>query len=155
MRLVLATLVLSFATCGSPKKAKSPDGGAVSVALAEFSANAHVPADAQKKCKVDQALSDAVAKEVGGTVGGSASKSILLTIVRVSGAEVSWQGDITIIAEGEVADGGDTKPFRFSESAKPGVMGGMGGVCKGLNAAARLIGEDIAALMAVKPAADG
>lgn len=145
MRFVIASIVLSFATCSAGGgKSGPPKAGAVMVAPAEFGENAHVAADVQKKCEVDQTVSKRVAEAVGGSVGTGSDKEIHLKIIRVSGAELGWQGDIQVIVEGELMEHGmSTRTFRFTQGHPPGVLGGMGGICSGIDHAARQLGEDV------------
>lgn len=152
MRFVLASVILSFATCSGGGGSAPPEAGAIAVAPASFGDNAHVSADVQKKCEVDETISKRVAEAVGGSVGTGSDKEVHLTIVRVSGAELGWQGDIKVILEGELMEHGmSTRTFRFTQGHPPGVLGGMGGICSGIDHAARLLGEDIDAWLSEPP----
>lgn len=135
----------------TPKGTEQPGGDhpAISVLPISYGENARPPAG---ECKFDQALQRAITKNVpGAKANGSADREMKVIVTRVQGADPGWQGDISVIIEGEVS-GAEPRKFRFKEGAPPGVMGGTRGVCKGLENVAQLLAEDLADWVVSAPA---
>jgi len=142
IRRLLPCLVL-FASCKVFQDTEPPaaKGQSISLAQASYGPNARPPA---KECEFESELTEAIAKSVpGAKVESSADQQMSVTITRVQGADPSWQGEISVIVEGELA-GTETRRFRFKRGAPGGVTGGMRGVCKGLENVAKLLADDIA-----------
>lgn len=113
----------------------------IAVLPASYGENARPPA---KECKFDSELTSAIVDTVpGAKADGSADAQLKVVITRVQGADPSWQGEMSVIVEGELS-GAETRKFRFKRGSPPGVTGGMRGVCKGLEKLAGLVAEDIA-----------
>lgn len=154
MQLRWLLSIVLLAGCNTPKATEQPTGNAPAIALlpASYGENARPPA---KECKFDQALTRSIAKTVpGAKTESSADDQMKVVITRVQGADPNWQGDISVIVEGELS-GAESRKFRFKRGAPPGVTGGMRGVCKGLETVADLLAEDIADWVVSAPASGG
>lgn len=123
----------------------------IAVLPASYGENARPPA---KECKFDSELTSAMVKTIpGAKADGSADAQLKVVITRVQGADPGWQGEMSVIVEGELS-GAQTRKFRFKRGSPPGVTGGMRGVCKGLEKLANAIAEDIADWV-TEPTEDG
>lgn len=147
MRSVLVLVVLALVACdkkGSTERAK--DGLAV-VPIA-YGPNSNVSNEAREKCKFDDDLgADVTAAIPGSGIDASAAvdKRLLLEITRITGAEATWEGRISVIVEGKLESHGETVgSFRLKRSSLGGVSGGMGAVCRGLDKIAEDMSYDIA-----------
>lgn len=113
----------------------------IAVLPASYGENAHPPA---KECKFDEELTASIAKTIpGGTLNGSADTQLKVIVTRVQGAEPSWQGEMSVIIEGELS-GAEPRKFRLKRASPPGVAGGQRGVCNGLKRIASELAEDLA-----------
>ncbi len=141
-------VVIGLVACGPSKKSTPPGEVELAVQSATYGNNAQVSAAVVNKCKFEQVLAqktaEAIPKAGVGTKGPT--KTLALEIVRMKGADPSWQGDISVIVRGTLADAGEpVGTFRLRRSAVGGVVGGMRGVCMGLEEVAETMGEDISA----------
>ncbi len=147
MRWLLAAAILGLAgQCGSTK---NPGQAEVSVDTPEYTNDAHAPADVRQKCKFERELASQIEKtSPKAAVGGTAGKRLTLKIIHMRGADPSSDGEISVIVEGVLLDGGnEIGTFKLRRTSLPGVMGGMGGVCRGLDDIAAIMAEDIAAFL--------
>jgi hypothetical protein len=147
MRWLFAAAMLALAgECGGTK---TPGNVEVSVDAPEYTKDSHAPVHVRDKCKFDQELASQIAKATpNADVAGGAGKRLSLKIIHVRGADPSAEGEISVIVEGELLDGGaQIGTFKLRRSALHGVMGGMGGVCRGLDDIAVIMAEDIAAFI--------
>ncbi len=144
---ILFTIALAF---GCDKGGSTPpaEGGGVRVVAATYGPHSNASAEAQKKCEFDDELTQAVAATAAGVKDGE-GKILTMSITRMRGAEPAWEGEISVIVEGELDAHGETiGSFRLQRRALGGVGGGMAGVCKGLDDIAEHMAEDIAAWLA-------
>lgn len=138
-------IVALIGGCKLAKDTDHPAGKEIAIAPAAYGENARPP---DKSCKFDQELTESIADAIpGGGVDSGATDRLTVTITRVQGAEVGWQGDINVIVEGQLS-GVETRSFRFKRGAPPGIMGGKRGVCTGLKNVADILADDIAAWVA-------
>jgi hypothetical protein len=145
MRWLFAAAMLGLAgECGGTK---TPAGDAeLSVDTPEYTDDAHAPGDVRKKCKFEHDLASNVAEMTPkADVGGMAAKRLSMKIIHMRGADPSYGGAISVIVEGELTDGGtQVGTFKVRREAMPGVLGGMSGICRGLDDIAVIMAEDIA-----------
>jgi hypothetical protein len=139
--LFIAVLV---AACDKDGGSKGPvDAGGLRVMPATYAEHSNASEEARAKCKFDSELTDEVAEVASEAKVG---KGILsLKITRMRGAEPAWEGEISVIVEGELEqDGTMIGNFRLQRRALGGVGGGMAGVCNGLEDIAEEMAHDIA-----------
>ena len=144
MRWLFAAAILGLAgECGSTK---NPGQAEVSVDTPEYTQDSHAPAEVRTKCKFAHQLASQIEKtSPKAAVGGTASKRLSMKIIHVRGADPTSDGEISVIVEGVLLDGGaEIGSFKLRRTALPGVMGGMGGICRGLDDIAAIMAEDIA-----------
>ncbi len=133
--------------CKESKGTQAP-GNPVNVAVqaVSYAEHANAPSEVVKKCKFHEALIDAVVEQTPGASKTGGDTTLTMEVVSMRGADPEWQGDISVIVRGELDGGGVTMgTFRVKRTARGGVMGGMGAVCRGLEDIAEQMGEDIAA----------
>lgn len=146
---VVLLVVLGLGGCKSSQKTQPPGGGAFSVEPASYGANANAPEEVVKKCEFEQELARSLAETGGGSVGGTGDRVLGMTIVRMQGTDPQWQGERTVIVEGELVDDGMVAgTFRIKRGARGGVLSGMMSVCQGLDTIAEDMAEDIVSWMA-------
>jgi hypothetical protein len=145
MRWVFAAAMLGLAAgeCGGTK---NPGNAEVSVDPPDYTKDSHAPAEVRQKCRFEHELAAEIAKaSPKAAVGGTGGKRLTMKIIHMRGADPSSEGDISVIVEGELIDGGATiGSFKLRREARPGVMGGMGGICRGLDEIAAIMAADIA-----------
>jgi hypothetical protein len=143
MRWVFAAILGLAGECGGTK---NPGNAEVSVDTPEYTADSHAPPEVSGKCKFEHELASQITKaSPKAAIGGTAGKRLTLKIIHVRGADETSDGEISVIVEGELLDGGNAiGSFKLRRAAMHGVMGGMGGVCRGLDDIAAIMAEDIA-----------
>ena len=148
VRSVLFFVVLvSLGACdkdkGSAERAK--DGLAV-VPLA-YGPNSNVSREARETCKFDDDLGREIAEAIPGAgidASAGADSRLVLEVTRITGAEATWEGRISVIVEGKLEKSGETYSVRLKRSSLGGVSGGMGAVCRGLDKIAKEMALDLA-----------
>jgi hypothetical protein len=144
MRFTLAVVVLAFAggQCGTTPPGKAE----VSVSPPEYTEDAHAPPEVRKKCQFDKELAQEIAKaSPKAAVGGTGGKTLSMKVIHMRGADPTYGGEISVVVEGELIElGSPIGSFKARYTALPGVMGGMGGICRGLDTIASFMAEDIA-----------
>lgn len=153
MRHTAVLLTAIFLGACTPAKKSTPPGAQIDVAVqkATYSDTAHASKEVVGKCKFELELATQVVEAIpGARVAESGNgKTLALEIVRMKGADPAWQGDISVIVRGTLAEDGTTiGTFRLKRAAVGGVLGGMRGVCKGLGGVAEMMGEDISTWIA-------
>ena len=109
-----------------------------------YGENSNAPDATREKCEFDEELTEAVAEAASEAKVGK-DRILTLKITRMRGAEPAWEGEISVIVEGELEhDGTMVGNFRVQRRALGGVGGGMPGVCKGLEDIAEEMAQDIA-----------
>ena len=148
MRSLGVFVLLALLACdkgkGSAERAK--DG--LAVVPPAYGSNANVSTEAREKCKFDDDLAAEVTAAIPGSgveASAAVDKRLLLEITRITGAEATWEGRISVIVEGTLESHGETVgSFRLKRSSLGGVAGGMGAVCRGLDKIAEDMAFDIA-----------
>lgn len=142
---ILFCFAVLVAACDKGGKSSGPvDAGGLRIMPVTYAEHSNAPAETQKKCKFDDELAEAVAEVAAETKAGK-GRVLTLKVTRMRGAEPSWEGEISVIVEGELEhDGTMVGNFRVQRRALGGVGGGMPGVCNGLEDIAEEIAHDIA-----------
>jgi hypothetical protein len=143
MRWLFAAILGLAGECGGTT---NPGNAEISVDTPEYTSDSHAPPDVVGKCRFEHELASAIAKaSPKSAVGGTGSKRLAMKIIHMRGADPTSDGEISVIVEGELLDGGTAiGSFKVRRTALPGVMGGMGAVCRGLDDIAAIMAEDIA-----------
>ncbi len=112
-----------------------------------YGENSRIGDEARDKCNFDAKLSTAVAKAIEAKGTGKKTgegKTLKLVIERVNGAEEDWEGEITVLVEGVLHHHEiDEKHVFDAHGHSEGGLGGMMGVCKGLDEIADELGDHI------------
>jgi hypothetical protein len=146
---VRAPILVLLALLTGCDKGKTTEPGSAELAVVPptYGKNANIGEKAQHKCKFDRELGRAVAESVPGAAvtSGGGAKVLTLEITRVTGADPTWEGEMSVIVEGTLEkDGGEIGKFRLKRRAVGGITGGMKAVCTGLDDIAEQMAEDIA-----------
>jgi hypothetical protein len=148
VRSLCIVALLALVACdkgrGSTERAK--DGLAVVPPV--YGPNSNVSSEAREKCMFDDDLGEEVVAAIPGSgvdASAAADKRLLLEVTRITGAEATWEGRISVIVEGKLEKNSEVVgSFRLKRSALGGVAGGMGAVCRGLDKIAEDMAFDIA-----------
>ena len=144
MRITLAAL-LAFAggQCGTTKPPGKAD---VSVSPPGYAEDAHAPPEVRKKCQFHQQLAKQIVRQSPkAAIGGTGGKTLSMEIIHMRGTDPAYGGEISVVVEGELIElGSPIGSFKARYTALPGVMGGMGGICRGLDTIADFMAEDLA-----------
>ncbi|MBC8071593.1 MAG: hypothetical protein IAG13_24925 [Deltaproteobacteria bacterium] len=145
MRSSTIALLLVATAMACDKGTVTPgSSGGYRIVPASYGEHSNVSAAAREKCEFDEELTGQVADAIAGRKDGS-GKVLTMVITRVRGAEVAWEGEISVIVEGTLeSDGEQLGDFRVQRRGLGGVGGGMAGVCRGLDGIAETMAEDIA-----------
>jgi hypothetical protein len=141
----IALFLLATTMLACEKGTVTPgSSGGYRIVPASYGEHSNVSKEAREKCEFDEELTGQVAEAIAGRNDGG-SKVLTMVITRVRGAEVAWEGEISVIVEGTLeSDGEQLGDFRVQRRALGGVSGGMAGVCRGLDGIAETMAEDIA-----------
>ena len=152
---IVALCALGSALLGCDKDKGStaaPAKDGVAIVPPTYGATSNVSAEAREKCKFDDDLGDELVEAIPGSglsTSAAADKRLIVEITRITGAEATWEGAISVILEGTLESHGETVgSFRLKRSSLGGVAGGMGAVCRGLDKLAEETALDIADFVA-------